>query len=117
MISALPVTADSGTPPASDLAMVIRSGTTPKCSIANSLPVRPKPVWISSAIITMPCSSHSWRSHFTASAWITLKPPSPCTGSKMIAATRLGSMSALKRWCTAFLTSARLAQWQGKGAW
>ena len=42
--------------------MVIRSGTTPKCSIANILPVRPKPVWISSAISTMPCSSHSARS-------------------------------------------------------
>ena len=62
MISALPVTADSGTPAARLLAMVIRSGTTPKCSIANILPVRPKPVWISSAISTMPCSSHSARS-------------------------------------------------------
>ena len=36
---------------------------------------------------------------------------------RVMAATRLGSMSALKRWYTAFFTSARLAQWQGKGAW
>ena len=50
MISALPVTADSGTPPATLLAMVIRSGSTPACSIANMRPVRPKPDWISSAI-------------------------------------------------------------------
>ena len=35
----------------------------------------------------------------------------------MIAATRLGSMSALNSCCTAFLTSARSAQWQGKGTW
>ena len=58
----------SGNPAASDFAIAIRSGTTPKCSIANILPVRPKPVWISSAIIRMPCSSHNSRSQCTAAA-------------------------------------------------
>jgi hypothetical protein len=55
MISDRPVTADSGKPPASDLAIVTMSGSTSKCSIANIRPVRPKPVWISSAIKRMPC--------------------------------------------------------------
>ncbi len=62
MISALPITADSGTPPAMLLATVMRSGSTPECSIANILPVRAKPVWISSAMSRMPCWSHSARS-------------------------------------------------------
>ena len=43
MISALPISAESGTPPAMLLATVIRSGSTPAYSIANILPVRPKP--------------------------------------------------------------------------
>jgi hypothetical protein len=61
MISALPITADSGTPPAMLFATVMRSGSTPECSIANVLPVRAKPVWISSAIRRIPCLSHSAR--------------------------------------------------------
>ena len=40
MISALPMTADSGTPPATLLATVMRSGSTPECSMANMRPVR-----------------------------------------------------------------------------
>ena len=56
MISARPVTAASGRPPAMPLAVVIRSGTTPSCSQANQSPVRQKPVWISSAMKTMPCA-------------------------------------------------------------
>src|SRR5699024_5871925 len=46
--SARPTTALKGIPAASDLEVVIRSGTIPKFSIANNLPVRQKPVWISS---------------------------------------------------------------------
>ena len=40
MMSALPITADSGTPPATLLAMVMRSGSTPEYSTANMRPVR-----------------------------------------------------------------------------
>ena len=54
MISALPITPDSGSPAAIDLATVIRSGSTAKCSIANMRPVRPKPVCTSSATRTIP---------------------------------------------------------------
>ena len=43
------------------LAVVIRSGTTPSWSQANQSPVRQKPVWISSAMNTMPCSRHHSR--------------------------------------------------------
>jgi len=67
MISALPVTAESGTPPATLLAMVIRSGSTPACSIANMRPVRPKPDWISSAMSTIPCASQTLRSRRSSS--------------------------------------------------
>ena len=37
-------------------AVVTRSGTTPSSSQANQSPVRQKPVWISSAMNTMPLS-------------------------------------------------------------
>jgi len=67
MISALPMTPDSGTPPATLLAMVIRSGSTPLCSMANMRPVRPKPDWISSAISTMPWVSQRLRSRRNSS--------------------------------------------------
>jgi hypothetical protein len=56
MISARPVTAASGSPPAIPFAVVIRSGTTRSWSQANQSPVRQNPVWISSAISRMPCS-------------------------------------------------------------
>ena len=42
--------------------MVIRSGSTPACSIANIFPVRANPVWISSMTSTMPCWSQSFLS-------------------------------------------------------
>lgn len=61
MISFLVTIPDSGIPFAKPLAIVMRSGTTPLCSMANILPVRPKPVWISSAIMRMPCWSHTSR--------------------------------------------------------
>ena len=63
--SARPVTAPSGIPAASDLAMVTTSGTTPLCSMANSRPVRPKPHWTSSATKTTSCSSQIWRSRWS----------------------------------------------------
>ena len=46
---------ESGIPAASDFAVQRTSGTTPACSIANSLPVRPIPDWTSSATNSMPC--------------------------------------------------------------
>ena len=117
MMSARPTTADSVVPPAMLLASVMRSGETPKCSIANILPVRAKPVWISSAISTMPFASHNSRSQATACACMTLNPPSPCTGSNTIAATLEGSMSHLNTCSIACLTVSSEAQWQGNGTW
>src|SRR5438132_11078291 len=55
MISARPVTAAMGMPPPRDFAMVIKSGSMPKCSEANHLPVRAKPDCTSSAIKRIPC--------------------------------------------------------------
>ncbi len=63
MISARPVTAAMGMPPPSDFAVVIKSGSMPKCSEANHLPVRANPDWISSAMKRIPCSRQMfWRS-------------------------------------------------------
>ena len=54
MISARPVTAASGKPPAIPFAVMIMSGTTFSCSTANIFPVRAKPVCTSSAIKIIP---------------------------------------------------------------
>ena len=59
-----PTTAEIGMPSAMLLAMVIRSGSTPLCSMANILPVRPKPLCTSSAIIRMSFSSQILRISF-----------------------------------------------------
>ena len=85
--------------------MVIRSGSTPECSMANILPVRAKPVWISSMISRMPLSSQILRRACRNSGGAMLKPPSPCTGSTMIAATRVASTSDLKSCSSAFRLS------------
>ena len=81
MMVARPVTPESGKPPPKPFATVMRSGATPECSIENILPVRAMPPCTSSAISTMPCSSHMRRSARRNSNGATLKPPSPCTGS------------------------------------
>ncbi len=87
MISARPVTAESGIPPARALAVVIRSGTSPSCSQANIAPVRPNPVWISSATNTMPCLRANSATPGRKPAAGTMNPPSPAIGSATMQAT------------------------------
>ena len=58
MISARPVTADSGRPSAMPLAVTIRSGSMPSSSQANIAPVRANPVCTSSAMNTTSLSRH-----------------------------------------------------------
>ena len=53
--------APTGIPLPIALASVTTSGATPECSNPNHRPVRQKPVWISSTIISAPVSSHSCR--------------------------------------------------------
>ena len=53
--------AESGSPFAIALARHTTSGTIPACSNAHITPVRPNPVWTSSAMSTMPCSSQNER--------------------------------------------------------
>ena len=60
--SARATNAPSGSPDASPLAVISTSGSTPACSIAHILPVRPMPDCTSSATSRMPCRSHSSRS-------------------------------------------------------
>ena len=80
-------------PIAIDFATVIRSGVTPKCSIAKKRPVRAKPLCTSSQTITIPCSSQIGADASTNSCVAGMKPPSPCTGSKTIAATSSAATS------------------------
>ncbi len=87
MISARPVTAASGRPPAMPLAVVIRSGTTPSSSHANHCPVRQNPVWISSATNTIPLSFANCAIRGRKPLAGSMKPPSPAIGSITIAAT------------------------------
>ena len=49
--------APTGMPLPIALAIVTTSGFTSSCSKPNHLPVRPKPVWISSTIISAPVAS------------------------------------------------------------
>jgi hypothetical protein len=65
--------------------------------MAKNLPVRPKPLWISSTIRRMPWRSVSARSFWRKSGGAGTKPPSPRTGSMMTAATRFGETSESNR--------------------
>ncbi|CSC47198.1 Uncharacterised protein [Vibrio cholerae] len=62
------------------------SGIMPDSSNAKLWPVLPTPHWISSKINRMPCSSQMRRSSRNQNAGAGITPPSPCTGSTMIAA-------------------------------
>ena len=95
MISARPVTADSGRPSAMPLAMQIRSGSMPSCSQANMAPVRAIPVWTSSAMNTTLFARHQRSNAGRNPSAGTMKPPSPWMGSMMIAA-RLSAPTCLE---------------------
>ena len=69
----------------------MRSGSIPYHSVANSFPVRAKPVCTSSSTSTIPCSSQIRRIPWRKSTGAGTKPPSPCTGSITIAATCCGA--------------------------
>ena len=69
------------------LAVVTMSGTTPSCSQANQSPVRQNPVWISSAMNTIPCSRQNSASPGRNPSGGTTNPPSPWIGSMIRAAT------------------------------
>ena len=103
MISARPVTADSGSPPAMPLAVQIRSGSMPSCSQANIAPVRANPVCTSSAMNTTLFLRHQSSSAGRKPSAGTMKPPSPWMGS-MITAARLSAPT-----CLSITSIARLA--------
>ncbi len=88
--------ADSGmTPPPMALPRHMMSGTTPQWSTPKSLPVRPRPVWTSSAIRSVPYSSQALRMRGQKSSGGTIAPASPWIGSMMTAAMPLPVWSAL----------------------
>ena len=78
--------APTGKPPPRALATAMMSGAMPAHSWAHSLPVRPMPHWTSSKMISTPVSSAIWRIQRRSSSGVARQPPSPCTGSRMIAA-------------------------------
>ena len=98
MTSARPVTAASGSPPASDFAVTTRSGTTPSCSIAKTAPVRPSPDWISSATKTIPFAAANDASAGTNPLPGTTNPPSPWIGSITMHAIRSAPICFCIRW-------------------
>ena len=59
--SARAIIAPSGMPLAMPLPASTMSGSTPQCSTAHIRPVRPMPLWTSSATNRMPCSVHRSR--------------------------------------------------------
>ena len=74
---ALPTTPEIGNPPPILFPTHVKSGKISKCSIANILPVRPMPDWISSAIRTILYLSHKSRKNSMNSRVAILYPPSP----------------------------------------
>src|SRR6266508_3659890 len=86
-MSARPTTAPMAIPFPSPLAHTIASGRTPKDSMPqNDSPVRPNPVWTSSAMNGMP---HSSRIRFTIGKYSgggVTNPPTPWIGSAIMAA-------------------------------
>ncbi len=69
------------------LPMVMTSGSAPVWSQPNHLPVRPKPVIISSAMSSAPFSrAIDWTAGRNSGGGMTL-PAVPCIGSTMMAAT------------------------------
>ena len=79
--------ADSGNPPPTALPIVTMSGRTPVWSTPHHVPVRPRPVIISSAMNSAPASSAidfiAGRNSFGG----TMLPAVPCIGSTITAAT------------------------------
>ena len=71
--------------------MQIRSGSRPQRSTANSVPLRPMPVFTSSAQNSQPCSSQSAVIAVQNESGGAMQPPEPSTGSITIPAIRPGS--------------------------
>ena len=65
--------------------MVMPSGRMPSCSKANSLPVRPRPDWISSSTRRLLLSSASLRRPCRKPLGGITTPPSPWMGSMKMA--------------------------------
>src|SRR6266516_5924096 len=93
--SAVDTTAEMGTmPPPSALPSTYMSGTTSSCSHANVVPVRPRPDWISSAIISAPWAEQRSRTPVRKPGGGTSTPASPWIGSTRTATTRSFMTSA-----------------------
>ncbi len=73
-------------PPLSAFDSVMMSGVTPACSQANIVPVRPKPVKISSKISNAPQRSAIPRRRCSVPASWKRIPPAPCTSGSTISA-------------------------------
>ena len=88
--------AESGmTPPPIALPRHMMSGTTPQWSTPKSLPVRPSPVWTSSAIRSVPYSSQALRIRGQKSSGGTMAPASPWIGSMITAGDALAGLVRL----------------------
>lgn len=79
------------------MAMTRISGRTPLYSEAKYLPVRPNPLCTSSTMSRIPCVSHTARRPSRNSVGAGTYPPSPRTGSMMMAAVSRGEVCCVSR--------------------
>jgi len=86
VISAVEMMPLTGKPPPMPLPIVMMSGSTPECSLANIVPVRPKPVMISSTMSSAPTSCAISLTPRRNSGGGTTLPAVPWMGSIRIAA-------------------------------
>ncbi len=95
----VPSTAPIGiTPPPIALPRQTMSGRTSQCSTANIRPVRPNPVFTSSAQSSQPCSRHSSVSAGQKPSGGTSTPPEPTIGSTITPATSSGCSAWNSTW-------------------
>ena len=87
------IVAPIGIPDPRDFASVMMSGTAFVCSTAKSFPVRPIPLWTSSATRRAPLSFVIFSIRSTHPGGGTTYPPSPWIGSKNVAARSPGGMT------------------------
>ena len=73
----------------------------PHCSLANRVPVRPKPTATSSAISSTSCSRQAAASAATSSGSASCMPAAPCTSGSMTTAASSAAWAATRRTASA----------------
>ena len=83
----------------------------PACSQANIVPVRPKPVMISSAMRSTPCSSQISRARRRKCGWYMRMPLAPCTMGSRMRAAMLSDFSSMSFASVPAASMAQFSHW------